>query len=188
MTASSRSPGSPDPELTPEGAREAQERKIWEDDDIPLGRLRKGRRPDLRLAATHYEREEVSESSAEGKTAPTSGSSGHSLDVLPLPLAVSPFVPTTANDAGEDQGEAEEHNDDELRGPFKKEEMEEAADDPDKEHLLGFAKQAKTVESRKSLFAKNSSGGHRWCSKCDAWKPDRCHHCRFCKQCTLKSK
>jgi hypothetical protein len=37
------------------------------------------------------------------------------------------------------------------------------------------------------LMAKSGTGGPRWCRKCDAWKPDRCHHCRSCRQCVLKS-
>lgn len=28
----------------------------------------------------------------------------------------------------------------------------------------------------------------RWCKRCDAWKPDRTHHCRHCHLCVLKSK
>lgn len=38
------------------------------------------------------------------------------------------------------------------------------------------------------LTAKSGTGGPRWCRKCDNWKPDRCHHCRSCRQCVLKSK
>lgn len=38
-----------------------------------------------------------------------------------------------------------------------------------------------------SIMAKSNTGGPRWCRKCDAWKPDRCHHCRACRQCVLKS-
>lgn len=38
-----------------------------------------------------------------------------------------------------------------------------------------------------AIMAKSNTGGPRWCRKCDAWKPDRCHHCRSCGQCVLKS-
>lgn len=38
-----------------------------------------------------------------------------------------------------------------------------------------------------SLMAKSASGKPRWCRKCNGWKPDRCHHCRSCRQCVLKS-
>ncbi|BEI94972.1 uncharacterized protein CcaverHIS019_0705530 [Cutaneotrichosporon cavernicola] len=41
-------------------------------------------------------------------------------------------------------------------------------------------------EAHTPLMAKNATGGPRWCRKCDAWKPDRCHHCRSCRQCVLK--
>ncbi|GMK59485.1 hypothetical protein CspeluHIS016_0800910 [Cutaneotrichosporon spelunceum] len=41
-------------------------------------------------------------------------------------------------------------------------------------------------ETHTSLMAKSGTGGPRWCRKCDAWKPDRCHHCRSCRQCVLK--
>lgn len=37
------------------------------------------------------------------------------------------------------------------------------------------------------IMAKGATGGPRWCRKCDGWKPDRCHHCRSCMQCVLKS-
>ncbi|RPA86877.1 zf-DHHC-domain-containing protein [Ascobolus immersus RN42] len=29
-------------------------------------------------------------------------------------------------------------------------------------------------------------GGERWCSKCEAWKPRRAHHCKVCKACVMK--
>nr|ODN93332.1 hypothetical protein L203_00603 [Cryptococcus depauperatus CBS 7841] len=38
----------------------------------------------------------------------------------------------------------------------------------------------------KSLMAKKSTGGARWCKKCEGWKPDRCHHCKYCETCVLK--
>ncbi|WFC96044.1 protein S-acyltransferase [Malassezia brasiliensis] len=33
---------------------------------------------------------------------------------------------------------------------------------------------------------KRSTGTRRWCSKCAAPKPDRCHHCRRCARCVLR--
>jgi hypothetical protein len=36
-----------------------------------------------------------------------------------------------------------------------------------------------------SLTVKASSGGVRWCRKCGAVKPDRCHHCSTCGICVL---
>jgi len=29
-------------------------------------------------------------------------------------------------------------------------------------------------------------GVGRWCKKCEAWKPPRCHHCRKCGRCVLR--
>ncbi|SPO39781.1 uncharacterized protein PSFLO_05262 [Pseudozyma flocculosa] len=31
-----------------------------------------------------------------------------------------------------------------------------------------------------------SSGESRWCAKCNAPKPDRCHHCSSCRRCVLR--
>lgn len=33
---------------------------------------------------------------------------------------------------------------------------------------------------------KRTTGTARWCSKCKAYKPDRCHHCRKCARCVLR--
>jgi hypothetical protein len=183
LIASTRSPGQPDPELTPDGAREAQERKEWDEDDIPLGQLRKKPRPDLTLAPSRYDHEE----SPEGSGVPSSGSSGSAPEVSPFPLNVSPFVPTTATDAGEDGDEGQDGDDVPTGGIEEEEHSDEEDMEADQEQLLAAPERDQSSKNRRSLFAKNSSGGHRWCSKCDAWKPDRCHHCRYCKQCTLKS-
>ncbi|SHO77479.1 Similar to S.cerevisiae protein PFA3 (Palmitoyltransferase for Vac8p) [Malassezia sympodialis ATCC 42132] len=37
-----------------------------------------------------------------------------------------------------------------------------------------------------TITIKRSNGRPRWCSKCSAPKPDRCHHCRQCGRCVLK--
>lgn len=37
-----------------------------------------------------------------------------------------------------------------------------------------------------SVTVKRSNGGPRWCSKCAAPKPDRCHHCRQCHRCITR--
>jgi hypothetical protein len=187
LVASTRPSGQPDPDLTPAGVKAAQDRKTWDEDDIPLGQLRRDRRPDLSLASTQTRIHD--EVRSETSAVSSSGSSGYSPEVLPFPLTVSPFVPATATDAGEDDDEVEVDRDTEMRttelsnGPS--DEIEEDVGDEDR--LLPDSELGPRNENRKSLFAKNSSGGHRWCSKCDAWKPDRCHHCRYCKQCTLKS-
>lgn len=36
------------------------------------------------------------------------------------------------------------------------------------------------------VTVKRSNGAPRWCSKCEAPKPDRCHHCRFCRRCIVR--
>ena len=36
------------------------------------------------------------------------------------------------------------------------------------------------------LTVKHSTGKARWCNKCMAPKPDRCHHCRQCERCILR--
>lgn len=33
---------------------------------------------------------------------------------------------------------------------------------------------------------KKKDGGHRYCSKCQAFKPPRSHHCRVCQRCVLR--
>lgn len=39
---------------------------------------------------------------------------------------------------------------------------------------------------RMPLFGKSTTGGLRWCRRCEAPKPDRCHHCSQCGVCVLK--
>ena len=41
------------------------------------------------------------------------------------------------------------------------------------------------MDPRSMLTVKGSSGGVRWCRKCNAVKPDRCHHCSTCGTCVL---
>lgn len=36
------------------------------------------------------------------------------------------------------------------------------------------------------LIGKTTDGGIRWCRKCNAPKPDRCHHCSQCGRCVLR--
>ncbi|WFD03239.1 protein S-acyltransferase [Malassezia obtusa] len=42
------------------------------------------------------------------------------------------------------------------------------------------------LEADSFRTVKRSTGTRRWCSKCLAPKPDRCHHCRKCKRCILR--
>lgn len=37
----------------------------------------------------------------------------------------------------------------------------------------------------RSVMVKQN-GGYRFCNKCKAWKPDRCHHCSSCNRCILR--
>lgn len=115
-------------------------------------------------------------------------------EISPFPFAASPFVPSTAREAGEDSDEEEDSIT--PSGSAGREstgldgyEPEEGGDDSgirDQDQLLPRSSR-QGEEVHRSLFAENSSGGPRWCKKCDAWKPDRCHHCRWCKRCVLKS-
>lgn len=41
-------------------------------------------------------------------------------------------------------------------------------------------------DRRAFITVKRSTGAPRWCSKCNAPKPDRCHHCRQCGACVLR--
>lgn len=43
-----------------------------------------------------------------------------------------------------------------------------------------------TAEPPPCLTVKRSNGSTRWCSKCGAPKPDRCHHCRTCGRCVVR--
>ncbi|KAE8605205.1 hypothetical protein XENTR_v10015022 [Xenopus tropicalis] len=36
------------------------------------------------------------------------------------------------------------------------------------------------------IYTRNSKGAIRYCEKCQALKPDRCHHCPICNTCVLK--
>lgn len=113
-----------------------------------------------------------------------SASSSHYTEASPFPLNLSPFVPKTATEAGEDEDE------DNSGGRIYQNDVHSGSGSQDEarggvhERLL-HEPSASPVTG--TLFAKSSSGGIRWCKKCDAWKPDRCHHCRHCGRCTLKS-
>nr|XP_019047369.1 hypothetical protein I302_03982 [Kwoniella bestiolae CBS 10118]OCF26299.1 hypothetical protein I302_03982 [Kwoniella bestiolae CBS 10118] len=106
---------------------------------------------------------------------PESASESES-EYSPFPLsAKSPFVPSTAVDAGkDDEGVLED-----LRLTSTTEGASEAS-----VALLG--NENTSEEGGRSLMAKSNSGESRWCKKCNGWKPDRCHHCRHCERCVLK--
>lgn len=42
------------------------------------------------------------------------------------------------------------------------------------------------LEIFKSHSFKNNAPAYRWCSTCNVWKPDRCHHCLTCNRCFLR--
>lgn len=110
-------------------------------------------------------------------------------ELSPFPFGRSPFVPKTLQQAGEGQEERAESR-------FLQEAVEgidNAYDVPITSNsemdslLLTGETYVQPNNSVIPLFAKSNSGLPRFCTKCDSWKPDRCHHCRYCKACTLKS-
>lgn len=191
IVAANRSPGIPDPTLGPGRAaekRQHDEEDDW-DDDIPLRTLRDARHrvrdrpqsPHRKPASVWIPAPGSGDDSGQAPDAMSTASSGYFPEVSPFPLTLSPFVPTSATEAGEDDGDEEAvqstgHNQSERASL----ESERGAGD----RLLSSDVAG---PSASPLFAKSSSGGIRWCKKCDCWKPDRCHHCSQCRQCTLKS-
>lgn len=152
------------------------------DDDIPLRTLRDTRyHRNSTVTRTPGDiwipEERVSNEQGETSTA----SSGYTPQVSPFPLHVSPFIPTSATEAGEDDEDYVV-----ASTALEREDCERVSTEWDDTQVRLLAPHGSgTADS--SLFAKSSSGGIRWCKKCDRWKPDRCHHCSQCKQCTLKS-
>lgn len=287
ITASSRSPGHPDPLLAPEGLdhtpssrndhpspSQVSTTKLWDhregldrdfpvdDDDIPLRYLRnpqwvttrisKSRPSPLPLHVNPSRPQKESRLGQGRKNRMSRSAESHdgNNDIMPsispFPLAMSPFVPNTATDAGESSSEVESdaaalegrrlvrrkagheaddedalsesdrepghhrdfnHDHDHNRDHDHNHDHEENNDDEDDEDeddtitanapLLsrpprgkGLSKGARSgvpIRQRQSLMAKSNTGEPRWCRKCDGWKPDRCHHCRFCNRCVLKS-
>lgn len=64
-----------------------------------------------------------------------------------------------------------------------------AAEDDDADTLLlsGEARlKYPPLEFLTSHTMRNGAPGYRWCSTCEVWKPDRCHHCSSCKRCFLR--
>jgi len=111
--------------------------------------------------------------------------------ISPFPVNVNPLVPHNAKEAGEDRTKRDEsaytaraiegHDPVSLSdSPSDTEEVDGAG--------AGDRLLAGQQRGRRSIMSQGSDGAPRWCRKCDAWKPDRTHHCRFCKRCILKSK
>lgn len=206
IVASSRSPGTPDrthrletPQMRerkdrpgaltlPEPPRSAPPMN-FDNDDIPLRYLKnaqwvnargnKDRPSPLPLTTNPASRapREESESSADSDYFPS---------VSPFPLALSPLLPKSPYSAG--KGSSDQ---DEALGPLA---GAAGFDFPLGESSRSSATQRPRRYStpgqnaRLGLMAKSSTGGPRWCKKCDGWKPDRCHHCRYCDKCVLKSR
>lgn len=198
LAASTRSPGTPDPTLAPDGinhSRAALEKNEdpspgyrpdagADEDDIPLRYLRntqwvhtrggKDRPSPLPLAAHSGRRNPSS-------PRPTPSDGGfHMPSISPFPLNNSPFVPTSPTDAGEDT-ETSTPSSSTLERDTPTRVSGEEQDE------LGERDDEMLLPKRNVIMGKSSNGAPRWCKKCDQWKPDRCHHCRFCKRCTLKS-
>jgi palmitoyltransferase len=110
----------------------------------------------------------------------------------PFALGVNPLVPNDPDQAGEDLDERFEESRaiSAVEGgslPQDGEEEEEGVASGDAAPLLSANREAASHAGRRSIMAKGNDGGPRWCKKCDGWKPDRTHHCRYCQKCSLKS-
>ena len=160
-------------------------------DDIPLRYLRnsqwvnsrigKDRPSPLPLISNRLHQASTSSSSDSGRTQPIS----------PFPVHVNPLAPHTAKEAGEDRQDRDEDADTVrvVEEGYGVDHGVDGTSDPDEGENAQAEDSLLTSESRarRSVMVKGNDGGPRWCKKCDAWKPDRTHHCRYCKRCTLKS-
>ena len=178
------------PKLQP--APKSRKDEHVDDDDIPLKFLRNSQWANKRIGKNRPSPLPV-RSSARRKSMDSdsdrSESSHHSL----FPFIASPFVPTTIAETGEDETSEvgpssastmhavlEGKGDSGEAFDESNENVDEHATDQDR--LL-----PPQSASRRSIMAKSNDGSPRWCRKCEAWKADRAHHCRFCHACTLKS-
>lgn len=187
--ASTTSPGRPDQSLAPSDARPPisdDEQPLQtpvgvDDDDVPLRALQSRKWVEARENKERPSPLPISESRDHH-----SGSSKSSADLFstmtPFPFAPSPFFPTLAIEAG---ASAESSVARQL--PELDLEQEAGLDSDGKQESDQLLENNESRIRSASLTAKASTGGPRWCKKCKGWKPDRCHHCRFCHQCTLKS-
>merc|ERR1719335_953324 len=60
---------------------------------------------------------------------------------------------------------------------------------PDNDPMWDYAERnSEHVQSRWDTLKekKSRTGDRRHCKWCGKYKPDRCHHCRVCKQCILR--
>ena len=107
--------------------------------------------------------------------------------ISPFPFAAGLLVPVSPREAGEDEEEvkAEKVALERVEGDLAERDAEEDEAQGDTDRLLSPPNRRSRGET--SIFAKSNTGGPRWCKKCEGWKPDRCHHCRYCRTCVLKS-
>nr|XP_018265517.1 uncharacterized protein I303_01883 [Kwoniella dejecticola CBS 10117]OBR87675.1 hypothetical protein I303_01883 [Kwoniella dejecticola CBS 10117] len=105
-------------------------------------------------------------------------------DYSPFPLsAKGPFVPASALDAGEEEGDVLE----ETRLLQSSERQADGVEHESSSSLHDVSgTHGRSGRAGRSLMAKSNNGESRWCKKCRGWKPDRCHHCRHCEQCILR--
>lgn len=167
IVACSRRPIRPDKSLAPPGAR-------------PL-------KPDEGAVRPQHRRQR------DGRIIPritiTDASVGND-DDIPLRLLRPALAPRRSPPSYSPQPIAEEDDstkpqNEEAEGGEYRDDEDDASED---RALLGKEEEENVgVAVGQPIMAKLGTGGHRWCRKCDAWKPDRCHHCRACGQCVLKS-
>lgn len=158
-------------------------------DDIPLRYLRNSRWVNSRIGKDRPSPLPLRAGRAPRRRSPDQTSTyEEDSAIFPVVVGVNPLMPTRAEDAGEDvvveNDNAYDNDADGRRTRLKRYDDQEGpvAEDGVEERLLpGIGTR------RRSVMAKSNNGGPRWCRKCEAWKPDRTHHCRYCKRCTLKS-
>ncbi|WWD00394.1 hypothetical protein V866_007306 [Kwoniella sp. B9012] len=159
-----------------------------EDDNVPLRYLRNAQWVNTRIGKdrpsplplpntrTHPPPTGIDRTEEEGGEYESATDSDSGSEFSPFPLsAKSPFVPSTAVDAGED--------DEDVLDDLRLTSTTEGAEDLSASLLR--SESSEEIRGR-SLMAKSNNGEIRWCRKCNGWKPDRCHHCRHCEQCVLK--
>ncbi|WVR04496.1 hypothetical protein IAU60_001500 [Kwoniella sp. DSM 27419] len=162
---------------------------IDNDDDVPLrilrnaqwmsGRTQKDRPSPLPLANTQHQ---PPDSTHQGHTSHAMSATDSHSDYSPFPLSARGFVPRTASEAGED--DVEQSDDRAIKHIAEGSSNSDSdAQKADTDALLSARSEPSEL---RSLMAKSNTGEVRWCKKCDAWKPDRTHHCRHCRQCVLK--
>lgn len=160
-------------------------------DDIPLRFLRNSQWVNSRIGKDRPSPLPLRFSQPARMSDRLDGDISPSPDVQPtsvFPLSANPLVPHSAVQAGEDVEEREE--DVQEARTVEGDRNTRQSDLSDEEGHNGEAAHdplLRPSEGRRSIMAKSNDGGPRWCRKCDAWKPDRTHHCRFCRRCTLKS-